>query len=379
MVGVSGLLGLALSGCAPAPEKSQPSSVEQPAPTQSEEPAQPTVEEPAELPAPETEEPAAPAEPTGKSAPEPMEPPAEEPATKPAPEEPAAPAEPTEKPAETSEKPAETSEKPAETSEKPAETSEKPAETSEKAEEKPAAESAAAAVDPSKVSTYASAADLASQVPEYLGELEDSVKDEDEYADSQTKLIKDANVLILVALALGLHDEDNPYKNAAPAMIKAAQELAAATDYASAKAAIEKVKEAAASTDGDPSTLAWEKVASLPELMKAVPLIHSRLKRYLRGSRFESYADTTAGLTAVVAVVAQGSMPNADDTDLPNEVEQWHKFCAQMRDASVVVHDAIRAQDEPAAEAGMEKLQQSCDACHAVFHPEPLPVLEEQQ
>ena len=239
---------------------------------------------------------------------------------------------------------------------------------------KPAAEEAAkpaakaAAVDPSKVSTYAPAQDLVNQVEEYLEDLEDAVENEEEYNDSVENIGKDANTLILIALALGIHDEDNKHKNAAGAVIKACQDLAASSDYASAKAAVEAVKAAAAATDGDPSGLKWEKMASLPELMEAVPLIDSRLKRYLR--RLDSSPEACTGYSAVLAVIAQGSMANTDETNKPNEVEKWEAYCVEMRDAAAAVNAACKIQDEEAAEAAMELLHQSCESCHEIFNPE---------
>jgi len=369
LVAMIGFLGLLMPGCAPGPEeKAVDESVPQdwPETPPGEEEAE-EEEAPAEEPGPMVEEePVAPppAE-TVEPAPEPAEAAAEEPA-------PAAAEKPKEPPAAM----------PAE--EKPA--AEQPFEE-QPAEEKPAAAAAAAAVDAAKLSTYAPAEDLARQLEEYLEDLEEAVEDEADFADEQSKLVKDANVLVLVGLAFGLHDQDSKYKQAAPALVEAAEKLAALTetsgsaeaatgepqaaDYAETKAAVEALKAAAASTGGDPSTLKWERAeaASMAELMKAVPLIHSRLKRYMRGSRFESEAETTTGLTAVIAVVAQGSMPLAAQTEQPNEVEAWHKYCAEMRDASAEVHATIVAQDEAAAEKAMEKLQKSCDDCHEIFHP----------
>ena len=220
------------------------------------------------------------------------------------------------------------------------------------------------------VSKYAPAEDLVAQVESYVEDLEEAVDTEEEYGDSVDEIAQKSNTLILIALALGLHDTENAYQAAAPAMLKAAQELAATSDYASAQAGVAAVKESLSASGGNPDGLKWEKVASMEELMEAVPLIHSRLKRYLRGSRFESMADDSAGYSAVLAVIAQGSMANSGDTDKPNEVEKWHTLCLEMRDVCAAVNTAIRAQDQEATDAAMEKLNQNCDDCHAVFHPE---------
>jgi hypothetical protein len=225
-----------------------------------------------------------------------------------------------------------------------------------------------AMADAPKVSTFAPAKDLAGQVNEYLKDLEDAVKNESEFADNQGKIAKDANTLIVIVLALGMHDTDNPYKAAAPALIKATQDLAAAKDHAAAKAATEAVKKAASSKAGGADKLKWEKVASLPELMKAVPLINNKLKRSVGGSRFEKKLDESAGYSAALAAIAQGAIANSGETEKPGEVEKWGKFCVQMREAAAAVNAGIHAKDQKATEAAMEKLTQSCDDCHAVFH-----------
>ena len=221
-----------------------------------------------------------------------------------------------------------------------------------------------------KVSAFAPAEDLVNQVSEYIDDLEDSVASEEDYQDFAEKISKDANTLILIALALGLHDEDNRYKAAAGGLIKAAQDLAATKDFASAKQAVTAVKAAAAAQSPPATELKWEKVASLPEVMKKVPLVNTGLKSCIR--RLERRYKTAKGHSAVMAVIAHGSMANAGDTDKPEEVEKWHQFCIEMRDASAALNAAVRAMDKEAVTTSMAKLQQSCDHCHEVFQPEEL-------
>ncbi len=258
-----------------------------------------------------------------------------------------------------------------------------PAEPAEEAEQQkpaaaaPAPEAAELDLAP-PVSKYAPAEDLAAQVEEYLEDLEEAVESEEEYNDGVENLAKRSNTLILIALGLGLHDSENQYKAAAPALLQAAQQVAAAKDYESAKAAVAAVKEAAAATDGDPTGLKWGKVASLPEIMKAVPLINTRMKRYIRSeSRLEKGADDVASYAAVLAVIAQGSLDSVDQTDLPNEDGKWKAFCVEMRDLCAAVNTAARKfENEPtpegfeATKAAMEALNKNCEDCHAVFKPD---------
>ena len=175
---------------------------------------------------------------------------------------------------------------------------------------------------------------------------------------------------MVIALALGLHDTDNKFKAAAPALIKAAGELTAAKDYAAAKAGVAAVTAAAASKAGGADQLKWEKCYKLGLLMKQVPLINTKLKRYVKGKRFESKADDTAGFTAVLAVIAQASLVDTHEVKNPADVEKWYAFCAEMRDLAAAANKAIRAGDKDATDAAMEKLGENCDTCHAVFHKE---------
>ncbi|NLY01809.1 MAG: hypothetical protein GXY83_37465 [Rhodopirellula sp.] len=225
--------------------------------------------------------------------------------------------------------------------------------------------------NPPKISTFAPADDLVGQLQAYVEEVEESVETEQEYGDSKEKLLKDADTVLLIGLALGLHDQPNPYQRAAPGIVEAAKEVSAAENFDAAKAAVGALK-AALTSNADASKLSWQdaQAASLKALMEQVPLINTKMKRYLRGSRFKTKADETAGHAAVLAIIAQGSMPLADKTDKPAEAEKWFAYCEQMRDAANKLRSTIRAQDEDAADQAVQDLTQSCDDCHAVFHPE---------
>ena len=264
-----------------------------------------------------------------------------------------------------------------------AEAESKPAEPSEAAEKKPSEEAkpapAAADLDLAPpVSKFAPAEDLVPQVEGYVEDLEKAVESEEEYKDSAEKIAKYANTFILIALALGIHDGDNQFKAAAPAMLKAAQDLAASKDFASAKAGVAALKASTTSSEGDPAGLKWGHLASLPDLMKAVPLINTRMKRYLRSeSRLEKGAGDTAGYAAVLAVIAQGSLDSCGDTEKPNEVGKWQALCVEMREKAAAVNTSVRKfRESPTTEgfeatkAAVEALNVSCEACHAVFKPD---------
>lgn len=221
-----------------------------------------------------------------------------------------------------------------------------------------------------KVSTFASAKDVASQIDFYVARLEESVASEEEFKEAEAKLAKDSNTLILLALAAGMHDEDNKYKTAAPAIMKAAQELVKAKGFAATKEGVASVKKALESAGGNAADLKWVKSAALPDLMKQVPLVNSRLKRNLRGANFKKKANSNAGDAATLAVIAQGSLADTSEAKNDDEIKKWYGFCVQMRDAASGLNKAVRAGDQAAADKAMGALNQSCDDCHAVFHKE---------
>ncbi len=160
---------------------------------------------------------------------------------------------------------------------------------------------------PPKVSSFAPAKDVASEVQKYIKRLEDAVANEADYKDAETTVPKDANTLILLALAAGLHDEDNAYKAAAPAMIKAAQAVAAAKDYASAKAAVDELKKAAESK-GDASNLKWAKIASLPAVDEGRAARQQPAEAECPARSLQGKTADNGGDSATLAVIAQGSI-----------------------------------------------------------------------
>lgn len=221
-----------------------------------------------------------------------------------------------------------------------------------------------------KISSFAPAEDLVNQVDYFVQRLDRAVEVEEDYLDSAGKIAKDSNTLIVVALALGLHDQENKYKSRAGALMQASAGVAAATEYAAAKKAVAAVKAAAAGQGPPNANLKWEKVASLKQLMEQVPLIESRLKRGLKPSRFEKQAEKSAGYSAVIAVIGHGAMADTSAAKNGQEIAKWKGFCVQMRDAAAAVNAAVHAKDLEATTAAMTNLSKSCDDCHAVFHEE---------
>jgi hypothetical protein len=388
------LLALVLSGCAfepaekPAPKKPAEPVKKIEAPVTVEMPAMPETKpetKPEEKPAKVEEKPAKteePPKPETKPETKPQEKPAkteEAPKTEAKPE-----TKPEEKPAKVEEKPAKTEEAPkteakpeTKPEEKPAKVEEKPAKTEEapKPEAKPETKTDDSAKGVSgevpaapKLSTLAPAADLEAQTKKYVADLGKATASEEAYKDlPEGKISRDASTVAVLALALGLHDQPSAYKDYAGAMIPAAQKLAAAADYESAKKAAADLKAAAEGEGKADGELKWVKLASMKALMEQVPLISTSLKRAVAKKAKQKDAQ---GLSAVLAVIAQGSMANVADTKKPEAAKQWFEFCAQMRDAAAAVNAGIHAKEiQSEEEPRMDKLQKTCEDCHAVFHP----------
>ena len=109
-------------------------------------------------------------------------------------------------------------------------------------------------------------------------------------------------------------------------------------------------------------------MASLQQLMKQVPQINTKLKRNVRKLKSKSSAEKAAGYSAVIAVIAQGSLPNTQEAKTPQQVAQWYAFSAELRDAAAAVNQGIHAGDSTSTTSAMSRLTKSCNDCHDVFH-----------
>ena len=223
------------------------------------------------------------------------------------------------------------------------------------------------------VSSYAPAEDLTAQVDYFIKHMDEALTNKADYDDvKKTTVERDSNTLAVIALLLAMHDQDHKLKASASAILKRAQELAEnGDDFNTASAALAELKKAVAETtthQADPPK--WEAVAAMSPLMKQVPVIHAPMKRGATDARrFKRQAAQTAGQAATLAAIAQAATYNTDHAT-EEQIPQWEKFCAQMRDAAGAVNSAARTGDAAKAAQAILALQKSCDDCHAVFHSE---------
>ncbi len=219
------------------------------------------------------------------------------------------------------------------------------------------------------VSSFAPHEDLLGQIDFFIGRVEESLSDPAGFdLAKQSRTLKDANTLAVLALVLSQHDGDFPQKSSMPALLKAAQKLAAAeANAALAQQALTAIKSAREGDSPSADPVKWERVASLPLLMKQVPLVHAGLKRGVAPNRLKRTAEQSAGQAATLAAVAQASRFDDEYAGTPEEVAAWQTFCAEMRDAAGEVNSAVHAQDQTRVDAGMRRMLESCEACHAKF------------
>ncbi len=210
--------------------------------------------------------------------------------------------------------------------------------------------------------------DLVSQADQYVAAIEESLASEDDYKDAKEELGRDSNTLVVIVWALDGYHQWNNYQD--QHVRKAVHELAAAKDYQATKQAVGQLKAALAPGIHADGRRGMTSSASLAQLMKEVPILNTRLKRNVQGDRLKTKAKETAGCSAVIAAIAQGSYGSSEAARTPEQVAQWRKLCEELLDAAKAVNAGIHAGDPKTTATGMTKLAQSCDDCHAVFHKE---------
>ena len=219
--------------------------------------------------------------------------------------------------------------------------------------------------------------DLVPQVKVYVERLEKSLDDLDgtpRFVEDAEVLYRDANTLALIALALGLSKEDNPYKKAAPAIIQAAMKMETVKNFDEAAKVIAEIKQSL-KAEGDPTTLSWDKkIVTLRPIMKAVPNINTLVKRNLRTeAALRRGSRTVAEGSAVMAVIGQGSIPNVTETIKPGAVKEWTAHSIEFRDAALGLNRAALDYEAEkgtfdAVQDAYEALSDSCDSCHVLFY-----------
>lgn len=216
------------------------------------------------------------------------------------------------------------------------------------------------------VSQFASADDLAKLIAEYGERVGEAVVSEEEFEAKGSRMVRDARTLVVLGTALGLHDQDQALKPAAPAIVAAARKTAeSGKDLAAAQAAVEGLKKALAgeATGGD--AVSWDNTKALGQLMKQVNFVHTRLKRDIK--KLDKKQEQCYGDAVLLAVIGQAADFDTHEVKDEAKLPDWHKYAAEMRDASASLATAIKAGDAAGIESAMTRVAENCDACHHTF------------
>jgi hypothetical protein len=225
-----------------------------------------------------------------------------------------------------------------------------------------------AQADAPAVSTFAAADVLVAQINELVKKTEKSVATEKSYDAATARVEKDAATLAALAVAVGLHDEDNELKSAAGALLHAARELAECDNQEDAAEALSAVKAAIASGTGDADEPSWdEPAASINSLMKQVTYLNTQLRRGVRKGKIRR-SESVVAQASVLGVIAQAVVCEGEDWASDDEqLAAWNEMAAEMRAAAVAMRDAAAAEDGAAAEEAKDRVEQSCKTCHEEF------------
>ena len=229
--------------------------------------------------------------------------------------------------------------------------------------------------------------DLTVQMDEYIARIGKDLEDLDgspKYAEDSASIVRDANALALISLAVGLSESDSKYKKSASQIISATQTLAVANNLDEGKKGYEVLKASLSST-GDNKPLAWsDKVAGLAPTMKALPNLSAAVKRVTDTERklntiLDRNPQLVHGRLAALAVISQGCIPNVIETTKPDAAAEWKKHCEEFRDAALKANAAVRQYAKDKADGkesnyapfatSFKAMTESCDSCHAVFYP----------
>jgi hypothetical protein len=218
------------------------------------------------------------------------------------------------------------------------------------------------------VSQYAPIDDVESQIDVYAARLAEDLADRESYLpEVQDRVAKDAATIAVLSLVLGRHDQQSRRKPAAAKLLELATQISEeAGDYETAKEALGELQQALAEPK-EADEVEWSSTADMVLLMEQVPIVNNSLRRGVTSRRFERSLEATAGHAVALAAIAQASL--VDDTYAGDEedLREWQRLCAELRDSAADVYRAVRAKDQARAKDGLARIVKTCDDCHDVF------------
>lgn len=222
-----------------------------------------------------------------------------------------------------------------------------------------------------KVTEYAPAADLVAAQKYYLTQIEESLASKEEYAeDTQERVKKNALVLAVLTMHLGLHDTPNPAQTSAAVVYPAAIDLAAKVkNYDQTKAAYDKLRASFDNSLKATEPLTWVMVRGQGALMKKMNEINSTIKRNLTPTRFEKQLEALKHQTATMAALGQATFLDKHHVKDQAEYPTYEKYAIEFRTAAAELNKAVHAADQAAALKAFARMDASCHTCHKKFDP----------
>ena len=221
-----------------------------------------------------------------------------------------------------------------------------------------------------KISSFAPTKDTIAQVKAFMKAIGKDLSDKEDFGEDQHNRINlNGQTVAVLALTLGMHDEKNDVKSNAGEVFDAAIELADnAESFDDAMASFQKLEKALEVKDLSKRKLSWDESVDIAALMKQVPIVNKSVRRGVDDERrFERTAKKTAQKVVTLAAIAHVSMMNTDYCSDEDDEKEWKKICADMRDACTDVYKALMAKDQKKAQAGNDRVVETCDACHHKF------------
>ena len=219
-------------------------------------------------------------------------------------------------------------------------------------------------------------ADMEAQFTKFFSKLDRDLEDLSlggDFQDAAGNLMRVANVLILLAMAIGQSDEPGKMKPAAALMVRDGKAILAAADSDAAAAAVKAMQSDLNGSSAEP--VVWENAVQLSPLMaKVVPSLTTEIKRLSKNEKTLLRAgnvDKVAGDAAALAVVAAGSRLSVSETSAPGQEALWKDCCDHFCAASLKVNETARALENGGAfadySAALKELEGTCTVCHDKF------------
>lgn len=229
-----------------------------------------------------------------------------------------------------------------------------------------------------KVSDFASAEDLIAAQKYFLAQLEEPLAIKAEYAeDLQERTKKNALILAVLSMQLGLHDTKNAAQTAAPMHYQLALELAKnVKDYDAAKMALGILLKTQPPSQGEVKIqvvegppLKWEMIRGQGAIMKKTNELNSAIKRNLTPARFEKQLAALKYQTATMAAIGQATLLDTHEVKNQADLSTYEKYAVEFRSAAAELNKAVHAADQSAALKAFARMDTSCHTCHQKFDP----------